>query len=243
MATVATALAQQTRPMTPPDVGRKFNADGDVVQFAGNTVICHLEQQGEKAACFNALLDIYRDAISHPFMRKVTLLPPSSYHMTVFGAANNAERVAGLWPRNVPLDLPIAECHKIIADRLRTFKTNVSLPIKMRVDLAEPGPEERPLTLRLLPLDEAENKRLRMLRDRLSDATGVRTPGHDAYRFHITLGYLFEWLEPSENEAFRSTLRQWCEMVATRVPVIELGAPEFCTFEDMFAFHRQFYLS
>jgi len=238
----AAAVRADERDDPLPDVGRKFTPDGRVIRFAGNTVICHLDQQGARAGCFNALLDIYREAPMHAFLRKVTLLPPSSYHMTVFGGANDSDRQPPAWPRDMPLDLPLDECHRILADRLREFKLGVVLPIRMRVDMAEPAEDERPLTLRLLPLDAAENNRLRDLRDRLAVATGIRALGHDAYRFHITLGYQFARLTHAEHTAFRTQLRRWRTEVSSRCPVIELGPPEYCTFEDMFAFERSFFL-
>src|SRR3546814_1123827 len=78
MAAGATAVvgapvsARQVRSKFPPDVGSKFYADGRVHPFPGNTVICHVPQQGEHSGCFNALLDIYREAPAHPFVRKIT---------------------------------------------------------------------------------------------------------------------------------------------------------------------------
>jgi len=227
----------------PPNVGFKFARDGHVLPLPGNTIICHLPQQGEGAACFNALLDIYRQAPAHDFMRKVTLLPPSSYHMTVFGAATGDDRCAGLWPEDLAPDAPAEACNQLITAKLQNFKLNCALPLRMRVNL-EPVPNDHhPLRIRLLPLDAAENKKLRDLRDRLSDTLGIRSEKHDDYEFHITLGYLIRWLSKEENETFRNELRRWREMVATRCPVIALGPPEFCAFEDMFAFQRRFFLS
>src|SRR3546814_10770713 len=49
-----------------------------------------------------ALLDIYREAPAHPFVRKITLLPPSSYHMTIFGGANDKPRERKSWPADLP---------------------------------------------------------------------------------------------------------------------------------------------
>src|SRR5262245_24986963 len=93
-------------PASPPSRGRKFTADGRVMGDPGNPLVCHLAQQGAGSACFNALLDIYREAPAHAFMRKVTLLPPSSYHMTVFNGAADKER--DVWPTAIPADAPIA---------------------------------------------------------------------------------------------------------------------------------------
>jgi len=137
----------------------------------------------------------------------------------------------------------MAECDRILGERLQAFRLDCDLPFRMRVDLSEPGPDERPLTLRLLPYDEIESVKLRRLRDRLAETLAIRMTNRDAYRFHVTLGYLIRWLTAEEQTAFRSTLRDWREGVAAACPVIELGAPEYCTLKDMFAFRRQFYLS
>ncbi len=241
---LATSLARPSfaREGLPPDVGRKFYPDGSVKRFDGNTIICHLDQQGPNATFFNALLDIYRETPRHDFMRKVTLLPPSSYHMTIFGGANDPDRRPGVWPADLALDMPIAKCNEILGERLRAVQFGIDLPFRMRVDLAEPNTDERPLTIRLQPVDRAEDRRLRDLRDQLSGILKIRAPRHDDYGFHITMGYLINWLNSAEQTAFRQTLKTWRETLAGICPVIELGAPEYCTLKDMFEFKRQFYL-
>ncbi|PTS89572.1 DUF1868 domain-containing protein, partial [Sphingomonas sp. HMWF008] len=228
----------------PPDLGRKFGGDGRVLPFKGDTIICHLPQQGPGSETFDALLDIYRAWPVEPWAAKVAALPPSSYHMTIFGGANDKERRAPLWPAGLPLDLPMAECDRILGERLRSFRLGPdAAPYRMRVDMAEPKADETPLTLRVIPTDADTETRLRRLRDRLSETTGIRESGHDRYRFHITLGYLFAPLTPTEDAAWRRALASWKAMVARRAPVIRLGNPEYCLLEDMFAFKRQFYLS
>lgn len=228
----------------PRDVGRKFFADGRVKPFAGNTIVCHLPQQGEGSEPFNALLDFYREMPQHAFVRKLTLLPPSSYHMTIFGGANDQDRRLPVWPADLPLDMPIADCNRVLGERLRDFRLEESTPpYRMRVDLAEPSADEAPIVIRLLPVDDAERLRLSRLRDRLSKRLSVRAPNHDAYRFHITLAYQIQWLTPAEHAEFRRVLKGWHENLARRCPVIALGAPEYCYLKDMFAFERQFYLS
>lgn len=227
----------------PPDVGRKFAADGRVMPFKGNTVLCHLPQQGADSEAFDALLDLYRRFPAESWTRKMTALPPSSYHMTVFGGANDRDRQRPRWPADLPPDLPMTECDRILGERLSAFRLGEDgPPYRMRVDPAAPDEDETPLTLRLLPADTATERRLRRLRDRLAAVLGIREPGHASYRFHITLGYLFATLSTDEDEAFRRTLVEWKTQVAQRVPTIRLGAPEFCLLDDMFAFKRQFYL-
>ncbi|WP_206244716.1 DUF1868 domain-containing protein [Novosphingobium terrae] len=228
---------------TPPDVGRKFLANGQVMPFAGNTIICHLPQQGPDSAPFDALLDVYRVLPAREWARKVTVLPPSSYHMTIIGGANDKERRRPLWPADLPLDMPMAECDRILGERLRAFRLGTEAgPYRMRVNPAAPSAKEGPLTMRLLPFDAAEEKRLRRLRDRLSEVLGIQDTGHDTYGFHITLAYQFAALTSAEDAAWREDLAQWKQQIIARAPVITLGPPEYCLLADMFAFKRQFYL-
>ncbi|WP_221227192.1 DUF1868 domain-containing protein [Novosphingobium sediminicola] len=232
-----------TQTSRPPDVGRKFADDGRVLPFAGNTIICHLPQQGEASQAFDALLDIYRAMPSRDWMRKVTALPPSSYHMTIFGGANDKTRAYPQWPASLPLDMPMDACNAVLAERLKRFRMGKDAgPFHMRVNPDEPPIGETPLTIRLLPADEDTTHRLRHLRDHLSQVTGIREPGHENYRFHITLGYQFAPLTDAEVVAYRADLARWKAELARKVPVIALGAPEYCLLADMFAFKRQFYL-
>ncbi|MBP7338414.1 DUF1868 domain-containing protein [Niveispirillum sp.] len=238
---MAGASEGRGRPTT--EVGRKFQADGRVGPFHGNTIVCHIPQQGEHAACFNALLDIYRDLPARPFAANITALPPSSYHMTLFDGANETARTAGLWPPGLALDSSIEDCHREVGRRLEGFALDTPMPIRMRVDTEGTGIAGNALTIPLLPVDDAENARLRRLRDRLSVATGIRSPRHDEYRFHISLAYVLWELSATQVQAVRQAMGEWMAMVAKAAPVILLDAPEFCTFKDMFAFNRIRYLT
>ncbi|MDF0490168.1 DUF1868 domain-containing protein [Sphingomonas sp. H39-1-10] len=239
---MADRVGGQTRPL--PDVGRKFSSDGRVLPFLGNTIICHLPQQGEGSEAFDALLDIYRELPGDAWTRKLTATPPSSYHMTVFGGADDRDRRYPVWPAGLPLDVPIEDCNRILGERLKSFRLGEDAPpYRMRVNLAEPPANESPLNIRLLSADEDTEQRLRRLRDRLAVTLGIHDSGHDSYRFHVTLGYLVADLSTEEHAAYRRSLTRWKQLLAQRVPVITLGAPEYCVLRDMFAFKRQFFLA
>ena len=225
----------------PADVGRKFLANGRVRPFAGNTIICHAPQQGDNASYFNALLDIYRDAVALPYARKIALTPPSSYHVTIFGGANDQERQPGLWPKAVPLDASMIDCNSWVAQKLKAFSLDCQLPLRFKID--PNPPREAPFVLRLAPVDAQENAKLRSLIERLSASLGIIPPEIDKYRFHTTLGYSLQWLDESEDRDFQSRMTAWRLATARTCPEIQLGAPEYCVLEDMYAFHRQFYLS
>ena len=226
----------------PPDVGTKFNADGSVRRFAGNTVIYHLPQQGADADAFEALLALYRRFAVTPFMHAIAPLPPSSWHMTVYGGANDSTRARGDWPTYVPLDAPMAECNARVSERLRALRLDLTLPLRMRIDPAQVPVNGEPLMIRLLPLDRAEAARLGHIRAALGEAYALRQTKPEPYHFHITLGYFFQRLSPAQEHSMQATFAGWVRQVGTKVPEIRLGAPEFCTFEDMFAFKRQFYI-
>lgn len=239
---IALAPAQALARSAPRDVGRKFYPDGRVHPFRGNTIICHLPQQGPASEPFEALLDIYRQIPSRKFSRKVTLLPPSSYHMTIFGGANDPERKPGAWPASVPLDTPIDECTRILGERIKGAKIGDVAPIRMRVDTSPPSDSENPLTIRLMAVDAVEDARLRALRNRLSELFEIRSASHDRYRFHITLAYLIQHLDAGEQREFRAAYTEMHSELARRCPIIELGQPEYCSLDDMFHFKRLFYI-
>ena len=237
------AAPKPARPEHPKDVGRKFLADGRVRPFAGNTLICHLPQQGGGYETFDALLDIYRQMPAHAFSRKIALLPPSSYHMTIFGGANDQGRTPGAWPADIPLDAPIDTCNALLAERLKDFRLERELPIRMRINDDDPPVHPEPMLIDLVPVDAAEDRKLRRLRDRLSEVLGIRTSDHDRYGFHITLAYQIAWFTAAEQADYESAQRRWRRAFKRKSPVIELQAPEYCTFKDMFAFRSRFALT
>jgi hypothetical protein len=226
----------------PANVGRKFADDGRVLPFAGNTILCHLPQQGADAEPLRALIDLYRALPSEPFARRFTALPSHSLHMTVFGGANDLERNGPGWPSGLPRDMPIEECTRILGERLAGFATRLHLPIRMVVDPGEGQAGDDRLTLYLLPADASENARLRELRDRLSALLGIRQPNHDSYRFHITLAYRVQPLGAPETHAFRAFRTHWHGQVASRCPELRLGPLEYCAFTDMFHFDQRLIL-
>ncbi|MGC1302964.1 MAG: DUF1868 domain-containing protein, partial [Caulobacteraceae bacterium] len=241
LATAGPADAAQ-KGVRPSDVGRKFQPDGRVRPFAGNTIISHLPQQGAGFAAFDQLLDIYRELPIRAFARKVTALPTSSYHMTIFGGANDQGRDREPWPEGVPIDAPIERCNAILAERLAGVRLGCDLPFRMVVDDCAPPPHVSPITLHLRPADAGEAAKLKQVRDRIADALKMRAPDHDRYRFHITIAYQIEWFTRAEQAEYEAALLRWRDGLTSAGAVFELGAPEYCVFEDMFAFQRRFAL-
>jgi hypothetical protein len=222
----------------PADVGRKFHADGSVRGFPGNTVLCHLPAEGPART---ALMQVYDRLAALP-ARRHALLPPSSWHMTVFEGVCDQIRDPVRWPADLPLDAPLAACTDLFAARLRATRFGIEAPIRVAAGgvIAVHGGF---LGLRLEPADPDEHRRLRSLRDRLSAVLGLRVPIHVGYGFHLTIGYQIDWLTPAEQLAMAEVCRDATAHLLEAAPIFTFGVPEFCTFEDMHAFRTLFHLS
>lgn len=241
----ATSLPSTLQAAPAPRRGdgvRKFAPDGRVLPFAGSTVVCHLAQQGPESAAFDVLLDFYRTARWTKFGPKITPLPPSSYHMTVIGCATDAAREPSKWPAGIPLDAPIEECSRIVGERLRKAQLPSIAPICMQVDQGEIGYDGNTLRIPLEPIDRAEFERLEGLRRAIARAIEIPEPLPGIYQFHVTLGYLIQPFDSVERKEALAFLSDFKRRVAEAAPTMFFGVPEYCTFEDMFAFRRQSFI-
>jgi hypothetical protein len=225
-------------PPPPADVGRKFHADGSVRAFPGNTIVCHLPADGPARM---ALMRVYDRLAALP-ARWHALLPPSSWHMTVFEGVCDQIRDPVRWPADLPLDAPLAACTDLFAARLRAVRFGIAGPIRVAVGgvIAVHGGF---LGVTLEPADPEQHLRLRSLRDRLSAVLGLRVPVHLGYRFHLTLGYQIDWLTPDEQRAMAEVCHAATAHLLEAAPVFELPVPSFCTFDDMHAFPTLFDLA
>lgn len=234
--------AYGTTSVLSADRSHKFAPDGEVLPFPGNSIICHLAQQGPDSAIFYTLLDFYRIAPRTGFGPKIALLPPSSYHMTVIGGATASRRSADAWPSGVPYDAPIEDCNRIVGHRLQQADLPQACPIRMKVDEQDTGYDENTVRIPLAPVDQAEFDRIERLRSAIAKAIGIPEPAPGTYQFHITLGYVLQPFSRTQEDTALAALSEWKQRVVRAAPIINLGIPEYCTFEDMYAFRRQFFL-
>ena len=219
---------------TPKDTSLKFTPEGVRRPFAGNTLICHLPQQSKVRDKIAALGDALH---SSSFAHKLGLLPSDSYHMTVFPGANDQNRAEYGWPADIPIDAPMSECDRVVGERIAQFRMQERLPIRVKVDLEKTLGPQRVSSLRISPADDRENAKLRNLRDRMAEEVfRFRTPDHATYGFHVSLAYQMKLLSREEAGEHQAILKHHVPEIIAAAPVIELGIPEFCTFDDMFRF-------
>ena len=214
----------------------KFNNDGTPAYWPGNTIICHIDR---RSATFAALLDIHAALMRSGLTHRLAVLPPASYHMTVFEGIAFAQR-NNYYPSDLPLDASEEACNQAMLEKLRAFDLGSKLPFRMRpLTLAE---QTNASAIWLAPSDAQEERKLRGLRDRLADTLKMKAPNHDSYRFHITLNYLIEKMDQAETARFAALRRTLLADFIARSPVVELRHPEFTFFDDMFAFRPQLLL-
>jgi len=166
-------IAQLTQSANPPeddpqlstiprDTLLKFNSDGTARPFAGNTVICHLPQQTR----FRDAVVAFGDALhASSFSTKLAVLPGDSYHVTILGGPNDQDRRRYGWPSDIPISTPIAECNRVIGERIARFKMHAELPIRFCLDKEKTVAPQRPSGLQLVPADANERLKIRTLRD------------------------------------------------------------------------------
>jgi hypothetical protein len=220
----------------PKDVGRKFNADGSVKTFLGNTFIGHIAQQGAGFEGFNTVLDVYREFPKHSFSNKVALLPPSSYHITVFGGANEVDRGTARWVKTTPTNMPISEITDQYLQAFKKMDGKYSVPFEFIVDEVPPARTEGTLKIPFKPANKSTEMRLRQLRDDLSELTGIREPDHDDYKFHLTLGYIYRFLSQEEAEKVSDLTKRYMERISRLEKKIQIHKIQFCQLQDMYAF-------
>lgn len=217
--------------------GRKFGIDGSVQRFPGNTILCHLSHSGPQ---FDALKVAVAGLREKTGEGNIVWLPPSSYHMTVFDGSLDSRRQRGDWPEALSREASLEECNAFFAERLHAFDLGFDPPIRMVPDENQNAPTQTCIPLR--PVDAEEAARLRKLRDRLSGALGIRHANHDAYTFHMSFGYYVRAFDPVVEREYRANLRDMIRKLRQAWPVIELGPPEYCLFDDMTLFRTQFHL-
>ncbi|OCL04412.1 DUF1868-domain-containing protein [Glonium stellatum] len=223
-----------SRPQYPLGVPGKFDINGKVQRFPGNTIISHLSPS---SGLYASLLSLYEKLCQSRLSSVFTLLPPPSWHMTIFEGVCDQVRKPGFWPSDLAIDDPLDKCDSLFEEKLASFDLQCDPPYRMSITGFDPL--EIGIGVRLEPKTPGEAERLRNLRQRLADTLQIRHPGHDSYGLHLSIAYLIRHLTKEQKGELLALL----EGHLREMPLdFELGAPEFCKFENMHAFHRQFYL-
>lgn len=158
----------------------------------------------------------------------------------MFEGVCDSVREADKWPVSyVPLDAPLEKATEVMFARLQEVSLSDEQKPPYRMRVAGMDPLGVCVGIHLEAADEEEEQRIRGLRDRLAEVLDLRMPGHEGYGFHFSIAYLLRKLSDEQEREIRELVLRCLEGVEKE---FELGAPEVCQFEDMFAFRREFYL-
>ncbi|KAI8270215.1 hypothetical protein K4K58_011616 [Colletotrichum sp. SAR11_239] len=224
------------RPQYPAGVPSKFAPDGPVQAFPGNTIICHLSPSDP---LYVSMQELSNKLAASKFASLITLLLPTSFHMTVFEGVCDQVRKPGYWPSDLPLEAPLEECNSKFVKALGAFHLGDEHAPPYKMTVRGFDPLEIGIGVWLDGRTPAETERLRSLRNKLADKLNIRHPIHDGYGFHLSVAYLLRHLTDEQNRELLALLLNHFEDMPKE---FELSAPEFCTFENMFAFKRACFL-
>ena len=212
--------------ISPPGQGGKFNTSGDVQRWLGNTFICHVVQPSPG---FSAMVELQEMVKRSEFAQLMTFLPAPSFHMTVFNGISPGSHGSGGWPKGLPVDIHRDDATAEMLKRVHDIQLDSKFAIRA-TDLFCGN------SLTIAGRDDDAKTNLWQARESLRTATRISPPDFDSFVFHITLGYLVQWL--SENTAkelveFSNSLYTKFE---SQLQAIELEPCTFCNFNSMHSF-------
>lgn len=215
-----------TQPGT--QIGRKFHTDGTAARYPGNTVIADVRRGNPAHSVMLQCLQMLEEAALDGLFIS---LPQESYHMTVIRGVNDRVRDEAYWPGALASDAPMAEADAYMYRAVGQVRSTG--PIRMRFDQAVITEED--FRIRLNPADEAQAAELRRYRDDAAEAFGLRLPGHDAYRYHITLAYTW-YLPAAEQKPLLDELVSRMNALLRAQGEVVIDPPHFAWYRDMLSF-------
>ena len=210
-----------------PGTGAKFTTSGEVEIWPGNTFVCHVTRPSD---AYMALVEMQERLKQSAFATFFTYLPAPSFHMTVFQGMSPGNQVTPAWPEDVSEK---ADRDTVTAEML-TRTAEVRLPgFRAKATDLFCGK-----SLTVTGADMEAEAELRRARETLRAATRMRPRDFDVYVFHITLGYLIQWLSPRAAEELTAFSTETFEDLADRLQNIPLDPCAFCNFDSMHHFEE-----
>lgn len=210
------------------NIGSKFNQDGSVRYYPGNTIISFIQHQ---SPVFDELVKIRSDLQKCPAGSCFTFLPDSSLHMTVFEGVCFDVRIPEFWFRFLPLDVSMDEADRFIEARFSEVPAIRN--VCMRTDGIVTG---FGYGVSLMPDSPEDLFRIREYRDALSESTGIRFPNHEEYRFHISLCYGINDPDERQNRVLDQFEKDAEAYIKTHPVRFEIASPSVTFFRNMFSF-------
>lgn len=210
---------------------KKFYADGTVKTFSGNTFICHIPKMSNfwRFASFSqakvGLVDFYN---------KMVMLPPDSFHMTVFEGVCEEVRKENNWVKSFPLDTPLYKMTSYFFNKISKLYKPEGLKMRAKKIVADKNYEGVQFILE--PLNKEEENKILKFRSIFKDVTGMVNHHENGYKFHCALSYIYINLTYKEKDILEKVFKDINKALTKKYSLIELGPIEYCYFENMFRF-------
>lgn len=204
----------------------KFDQDGNVKPYYGNTIISFIKD--ETSEVYRNTYTIQKALKESGFADCLAFLPPSSYHMTVLQMCRYIDKGTDLWPKYIDENTPYSKIDPILKARVE----QTPFPEKIVMKLEECN--ETKILAR--PYDERSERLIREYRNKVMADTGIYHPGYETYRFHVSYAYhVREFTDAQRKEKEELCARMTRELLKDSEP-FELTPAKFCIFNDMLAF-------
>lgn len=211
------------------DIGRKFNADGSVRFWPGNTMVCILDHDSEAFRRARKLRDALKASALGPF---ISILPDESLHMTAIEGVVDGNRKSDHWTSKLATDVPLVKVDDFFETEFKKLPPMGKVMMDfdhLRVNSA--------LVIALKPHTKEDEQRIRTWRKIAGDRMGLHFPGWETYEFHISLAYGIKQPDAKGMEAldrFSETLKQeWHAHPFT----FQVPEPSMTYFDNMFYFN------
>lgn len=212
------------------NIGRKFNEDGSVRFFPGNTIISKIKEDNAIYPLIEKISKTFQNA---DFGKKYAFLPFESFHMTMIQGVCDEDRTKELWSCFLPLDLPLEKVDDFFEKK---YKEVAPLPetnmIFDYIDITN-----HIIIVRFQPESKQAANNLKSFRDEVSNKLGLRFPDHDRYGFHISLAYQLWEMTEDETKEINRICAMWNEKLKKDRPIFPLQQPDITYFDNMYMFH------
>lgn len=201
----------------------KFDAQGRPLTIQGNTIIAFNYPDEE---IYQLGLYVQEKMVKAGLDKKVSLLPPSSFHVTVLGVMDDKNRDSLSWPKDLPRDASIEEMNQYAKEAYKRVK----LPGEIHMKVADITPKAIMLEVN----DSLSKDNIFNYRTALAENLNFGQFDNQDVLFHMSIGYIIQELTEEEWSAFEEIKSQVAEKF---LPIVfKLNKPELTRFDSMMAF-------
>lgn len=211
----------------------KFTTDGVAKRHRGSTFVAHVVPESRSYQLGERIQsDVRERGLGDHF----ALLPPSSFHMTVYPGLKGREfdGEEARWPDWLKAAPDMTTAVVMMHDRLRENFDSIPRLRDLRMTPTHVYDLGISLTIGLEPADQKMADSLHEFRSALCAVLEARDINLESYRYHCSLGYRLTAPEHTAdvNQDLATRYTEW----AQELEIFELERPAFNVFDDMLAF-------